>query len=139
MKAGRHVTRMTIYDALHYSPEQAQKIVDSYPKHVRGARAMGQPSIGEGAVFPIDDDEITVQPFDIPPHWMEIGGLDFGWDHPTAAVRLAFDREAETYYVTQDYAKRQTVPLMHVQTLKGWGDHLPFAWGMEGQLSLIHI
>lgn len=132
MKPGRHVTRMTIFDALHYSPAKAQQLLESYPKHVRGARAMGQPAIGEGAVFPIEDDEITCDPFDIPPHWMEIGGLDFGWDHPTAAVRLAFDREAETYYVTQDYAKRQTVPLMHVQALKGWGDHLPFAWGLEG-------
>lgn len=137
MKAGRHVTRMSIFDALHYSPTRAKLLVESYPKHVRGARAMGLPSIGEGAVFPIDDDEIVVSPFDIPPHWMELAGLDFGWDHPTAAVRLAFDREAETYYVTQDYAKRQTVPLMHVQTLKGWGEHLPFAWGMEGQQTVL--
>jgi hypothetical protein len=132
MRSGRHVTRMTIYDSLHYSPEQAEKLLLSYPKHIRGARALGQPSIGEGAVWPIDDESITCAPFDIPPHWMEIAGLDFGWDHPTAAGRIAFDRESETYYVTQTYRKRQTTPLMHVQTLKGWGEHLPFVWGMEG-------
>lgn len=123
---------MTIFDAMHYGEAKRQELIASYPKHVRRARAMGLPAIGEGAVFPVDDEDIIVPDFDIPPHWMEIGGLDFGWDHPTAAIRLVFDRETETFYVTQEYRKSQEVPLMHVQKLKGWGDHLPFAWGAEG-------
>jgi hypothetical protein len=128
----RSVTRMTIYDAMHYGPKKRDEIIASYPKHVRRARAMGLPAIGEGAVYPIDDESISCHPFDVPAHWMEIGGLDFGYDHPTAGIRLVFNREAETYYVVQAYRKRQEVPLIHVQNLKGWGSHLPFAWGMEG-------
>lgn len=132
MSNGRGVTRMTIHDALHYTPAEAARIIAKYPAHVRRARAMGQPAIGEGAVYPIDDDEITCAPFDPPPHWMEIAGLDFGWDHPTAAIRLVRDPETSTFYVTAEYRKSREVPLMHVQKLKAWGDHLPFAWGMEG-------
>lgn len=128
----RHVTRMTIHDALHYSAIQRAKIIASYPPHVRKARTLGQPAIGEGAVFPLEREEYVCAPFDIPPHWMEIAGLDFGWDHPTAAVRIVFDRESETFYAVQEYGKRQTVPLLHCETLKGWGKHLPFAWGSEG-------
>lgn len=128
----RHVTRMSIFDALHYTPKQQQELIESYPKHVRGARAMGRPSVGEGAVFPIEDEDIMCAPFRIPSHWQEIGGLDFGWDHPTAAIRLVFEREAETFYVVQEYRKRQMTPMMHCENLRAWGPHLPFAWGMEG-------
>jgi hypothetical protein len=96
----RSVTRMTIYDAMHYGPAKRDEIIASYPRHVRRARAMGLPAIGEGAVYPIDDESISCNPFDVPAHWMENAGLDFGYDHPTAAIRLVFNREAETYYVT---------------------------------------
>ena len=27
--------------------------------------------------------------------WPTLGALDFGWDHPTAAVKIAHDRDAE--------------------------------------------
>lgn len=27
--------------------------------------------------------------FEVPAGWAQIGGIDFGWDHPTAAARLA--------------------------------------------------
>jgi hypothetical protein len=128
----RSVTRMSIHDAWHYSAAEREVIISSYPKHVRRARAMGLPAIGEGAVFPIDDDELWCDPFDIPSHWMEIGGLDFGWDHPTAAVRHVFDRESETFFVVDEYRERQRTPMQHVEALKGWGPHLPFAWGLEG-------
>lgn len=128
----RSVTRMTLHDAFHYTEEKRAEIIASYPKHVRRARVLGLPAIGEGAVFPIDDEDISVAPFDIPKHWMELGGLDFGWDHPTAGIRLVFDRESETFYVTQEYRERQKTPMQHVEALKGWGPHLPFAWGLEG-------
>jgi hypothetical protein len=128
----RHVTRMTIYDALHYGAAQRAAIIDTYPKHVRGARAMGQPSVGEGAVYAIDDDAILCDPFDIPPWWYELGGLDFGWDHPTAAVNLVRDPDQDIFYVTQEYRRRQLVPIMHVNNLKQWGPELRFAWGLEG-------
>ncbi len=128
----RSVTRMTIYDAFHYDEKTRETLIASYPKHVRRARAMGLPAIGEGAVFPIEDEAITCPGFEIPPHYMELGGLDFGWDHPTAAVRIAFDRDEGTTYLTSTYRKRQTLPLHHAEKLKSWGKHLPFAWGTEG-------
>lgn len=128
----RSVTRMTIMDAFHYTEEKRQEIIAAYPKHTRRARVMGLPAIGAGAVFPIDDEEITCDPFDIPAHWMEIAALDFGWDHPTAAARLVFDRESETFYVVQEYRVKEKTPMQHVEALKGWGRELPFAWGMEG-------
>src|SRR5437870_9036512 len=67
----RHVTRMTIEDAGHYTPEQRATIIASYPLHERKARAQGIPALGSGRVFPIDEDELMVSAFDIPEHWMQ--------------------------------------------------------------------
>jgi len=129
----RSWVRMTLLDALHYDETQRELVNLSYPKHVRRARSMGLPAIGEGAVYPIEDEAIACEPFEIPRHWREIGGLDFGWDHPTAAARLAYDPDTEIFYLTNTYRKRQQTPLYHCQHLLPWGKHLPFAWGLEGQ------
>lgn len=128
----RHVTRMTIEDAEHYTPEQRAEIIAAYPEHERDARAKGIPILGSGRVFPISEDAIKVAAFAIPDHWTQIGGLDFGWDHPTAAVKLAWDRDADTIYVTHSYGLRQATPIIHAATLKAWGDWLPWAWPHDG-------
>lgn len=128
----RHVTRMSIYDALHYTPAHRDRIIASYPKHSRKSRAMGIPAIGEGAIFPVDPESITVKPFPIPAHWLRIAGLDFGWDHPTASVELVLDPDSRIFYVTKEYREREKLPIQHVSALKAWGLRLPFAWGLEG-------
>jgi phage terminase large subunit-like protein len=129
---GTHVTTMTIDDAEHYTPEQRTRIIASYPAHQRKARAMGIPVLGSGAVFPVDEDLIRVNPFQIPEHWVQIGGLDFGWDHPTAATKLAWDKDADVVYVVADYRQSEATPIIHAAALKPWGDGLPFAWPHDG-------
>ncbi len=128
----RHVTRMTIDDAEHYTPAQRAAIVAAYPAHERKARAEGIPMLGSGRVFPVDEELIRVRAFEIPTHWVQIGGLDFGWDHPTAAVRLAWDRDADCLYVTASYGQRESTPLIHAAALKPWGAWLPWAWPHDG-------
>lgn len=128
----KHVTRMTIEDAEHYTPEQRAAIIASYPAHERKARVSGIPMLGSGRVFPIDEDEIKIPAFSIPAHWVQISGLDFGWDHPTAAARLAWDRDADCLYVTHSYGLREATPIIHAATLKAWGEWLPWAWPHDG-------
>jgi phage terminase large subunit-like protein len=130
--ADRHVTHMTIDDAGHYSPEDRAKIVASYLPHEREARACGIPMLGSGRIFPVAEDGIAVDTVPIPPHWPRIGGLDFGWDHPFAAVELAWDRDTDTIYVTKAYKQREATPIMHAAALKPWGTWLPWAWPHDG-------
>ena len=91
----RSVIRMTIDDAEHYTEEERQAIIDSYPPHEREARVKGIPSMGSGRVFPIPQEQIECDPMPIPDDWAIINGIDFGWDHPTAAVQVAWDRDAD--------------------------------------------
>ena len=128
----RHVTRMTIEDAGHYTAEQRAAIIASYPPHERKARAHGIPTLGSGRVFPIDEDAIKVAAFDIPESWVQIGGIDFGWDHPTAACRLAWDRDTDVIHVTASYGMREATPVIHAAALKAWGKWLPWAWPHDG-------
>ena len=128
----RHVTRMTIEDAAPYTPAQRAAIIASYPAHEREARTKGVPLLGSGRVFPIDEMLIKVTPFVIPEHWPVLGALDFGWDHPTAAVKLAWDRDADCVYVTHAYRKKEATPLIHAAALTPWGESLPWAWPHDG-------
>ena len=127
----RAVTTMTIDDAEHYTPEERAKIIASYPPHEREARTKGIPTLGSGRVFPVAEETITVEAFSIPPHWLRIGAMDFGWDHPFAAVELAWDRDADVIYVTKAYRQKEATPVIHAAALKPWGD-LPWAWPHDG-------
>ena len=129
---GTGVTTMTIDDAEHYTPEQRTAIIASYPAHEREARTRGIPSLGSGRIFPIEESLITIEPFDIPAHWVQICGIDFGWDHPSAATRLAWDRDDDVIYVTSAHRQKEQTPLLFASTVKPWGDWLPWAWPHDG-------
>lgn len=128
----RHVTRMGIEEVDHYDPAERARIVAGYPAHEREARARGVPVLGSGRVFPVPESEIACAPFAIPVHWPRLGAMDFGWDHPFAAVELAWDRDADRLYVTKTHRQREATPILHAAALKGWGDWLVWAWPHDG-------
>lgn len=123
---------MTIEDAEHYSVEQRQEIIKSYPAHEREARTMGIPIMGSGRVFPVSEEGMVIEPIHIPPHWAQINGLDFGYDHPFAAINMAWDREADVLYVCKEYRERETTPVIHAAAIKPWGPWVPNAWPHDG-------
>lgn len=128
----RHLTMMTIDDAEHYTPEERAKIIASYAAHERDARASGIPMMGSGRIFPLAEELIRVQAFVIPREWPQLGALDFGWDHPFAAVNLAYDKDADAVYVTRAHRVREQTPVLHAAALKPWGEWLPWAWPHDG-------
>lgn len=128
----RHVTQMTIDDAEHLTPAERARIIASYPAHERAARTKGIPMLGSGRIYQFAEEDLSVRAFEIPSHWAQIGGLDFGWNHPTAAVRLAWDRDADCIYVTHCYSQREAPALVHATALKPWGTWLPWAWPHDG-------
>lgn len=129
---GRHVTTMTIDDVDHYTAEERRQIVASYPAHEREARAKGIPTLGSGRIFPVEESAITVAPFEIPAHWPRINGLDFGWDHPSAGVQCAWDRDADCWYVIRTHRQREATPVIHAAAMQAWGKWVPTAWPHDG-------
>lgn len=128
----RHVTSMTIFDAPHYSDEERAEIIASYPEHEREARVKGIPQLGSGRIYPVAEERIIEPPPQIPAHWARICGLDFGWDHPTAAVWLAWDRDVDCIHIYDCYKARQQTPVMHAAAVKARGAWIPVAWPHDG-------
>ena len=128
----RVVVNMTINDALHYTEEQRAQIIASYPAHEREARTKGIPSLGSGRIFPVPEEDILCVPFDIPKSWVQINGIDFGWDHPFGATRCAWDRDNDVFYVVGEYRQREASPIIHAASIKPWGEWIPISWPHDG-------
>lgn len=127
----RHRTTMALEDVGHYSPEDRARIVASYPEHERDARTKGIPVLGSGVVFPVHEGDIRTDPVLIPPHWVRLGGMDFGYDHPFAAVEMCWDKDADVIYITKEYRQAKATPIIHAAAIKPWGDLL-WAWPHDG-------
>ncbi len=130
---GTLLVQMTIDDAEHYTAEERIQIVRDYLPHEREARANGVPFLGSGKVFTTEESFILESPLDgIPETWKQIIGLDFGWDHPTAAVRLAHDTENDVVHIVSGYRQQKEIPIIHASAIKKWGDWIPVAWPKDG-------
>jgi len=129
---GTQVTTMTIEDAEHYTPEQRRAIINSYPAHEREARANGTPTLGSGRVFPVEESAIKEPAISIPEHWPRLAALDFGWDHPTAMVWGAWDRDSDVVHIYDAHRAKETTPIVHSATLKAKGSWIPVAWPHDG-------
>jgi phage terminase large subunit-like protein len=127
----RGMVQMALDEALHIPAEEREKIVAGYPAHEIEARVRGVPVLGSGRVYPVAEEVISAEAFDIPAHWYRIVGMDFGWDHPTAAVWLAHDRDRDVVYVTDIYRAKEETPLIHAAAIKARGRY-PIAWPADG-------
>lgn len=123
---------MTIDDVEHYTREEKDRIIASYPEHEREARAKGIPTMGSGRIFPVPESLITVEPRAIPRLWPQINGLDFGYDHPFAAVNVAWDKDADCVYVCKTYRESKATPIIHAAAIRPWGQWIPCAWPHDG-------
>lgn len=128
----RHITQMSLEEAEHYTDQDREEILNAYLPHERDARAHGVPQLGSGRVFPVSEELLKEEAFDPPTHWVELGGMDFGWDHPFAAIKMVWDRDSDTVHVVQCYRIRNETPIIHAAALRSWGDELNWAWPHDG-------
>jgi len=124
----------------HLTPELVDQLLAVYSPHERDMRTKGIPVFGDGAVFPIHlEEEISYDPDDfdgsLPVHWPRICGLDFGWDHPTAAVWMAWDRDSDTLYLYDCYKQSKATAVIHADAIRKRGADIPVAWPKDGQQS----
>lgn len=119
-------------DAPHLDEKAKEQLSSSYRAHERDARTKGIPMMGEGAVFPVSDDLISVQSFEIPRHWARIKGCDFGIDHPAAGVEIAWDRDQDIIYLIDCYRKANELAPYHAAWLNKSNRMIPVAWPHDG-------
>jgi hypothetical protein len=132
VSSGRIVIQATIDDALHYTDIQREAIIASYPAWEQEARVKGIPALGSGRVFPIEEEKIKCEALEIPRHYAQIVGVDFGYDHPFAAARCAWDRDDDIFYVCTTYRESGASAPIHAAALRPWGLWIPIAWPHDG-------
>ena len=129
----RALIMMELSEAEHFSAEEIATFEASYQPYEREARMKGIPMLGSGRVFPIAEASILEEPIEEPPqYWKRIIGLDFGWDHPTAAVLIAWDEAVDCMHVLREYAQAEQTHVIHAAAIKPWhADRIPVAWPQD--------
>ena len=118
--ASRAVVQCGWDDVPHLDEQVKSEMVAKLPPHQRDARTKGIPSMGSGAIYPVPESEIIVEPMPIPDHWARVYGMDVGWNR-TAAVWAAIDRDADTLYITDEHYRGQAEPSIHAEAIKARG------------------
>ena len=129
---GQSVTTLTWDDALHFTEEVKIAKLAAFPEHEREMRRNGSPLMGAGLVFPQNESMLAVEPFEIPRHWPQLNGIDFGWDHPFAGGKIAWDRDSDCIYVTNEYRESKAIPAVHAMAIRAWGEWVPVSWPHDG-------
>lgn len=117
-------------DCPHLTPERRKIILSSVPAHEREMRSKGIPIIGTGVVYPIPDEAITCDMFQIPDYFWQVCAMDFGsWNHPTAICWMAWDKDNDIVYIYDVYKEDKREPATHAMALKaGKKRYIPVMW-----------
>lgn len=117
----KFITQVTWEEAPHLTELDKKELLATYAIHERDARTKGIPSLGAGAIYPYSEDDITVEPFEIPFWWPKAYGMDVGW-RKTAAIWGAVDRDSGKIYIYSEHYQGETIPALHASAIKARGD-----------------
>ena len=131
--AGKAVVRAGWQDAVHLDTATVDGLRQSLRPHEIMAREFGEPSVGRGRVYPVEERELSVPRFEIPVAWRRCVGVDFGWSNPTVAVWLAHDVVNDIVYITDVYFASERVPAEHAVEILRRGPWIPAVCDPAGQ------
>lgn len=100
-------------------------MLDAMEPHMRDARAKGIPVMGAGVIYPVPEDAVLCDPFELPEFWPKAYGLDVGWNR-TAGIFGAWDRESDCVYLYSEHYMGQAAPAVHASGIKESGEWI---WG----------
>jgi phage terminase large subunit-like protein len=114
-------------DCPHLTPAVQETILASIPEHERDMRSKGVPFFGSGLVFPIAEDRIKCEPFEVSKRpWLRVlRAVDLGIDHPCATAWLAYDPEADVMYLTRTHSRSGSIVAEHAAVTNSQWDHSP--------------
>lgn len=121
---GKFVINATWDDAPHLSKKAKDLLWAEIPPYQREARTRGIPQLGSGAIYPISEEDVTVEDFEIPVWYKRAFGFDHGWNN-TAAVWGAYDDSTDILYVNSTYKRGMAEPPVHAASILSRGDWIP--------------
>lgn len=111
-------------DVPHLTKEEKAMMLARTPPALREARSKGVPTVGSGLIYPIDQKNIAIDDFKIPPYWKKLYGFDVGWNN-TAAIFGAWDIENDIIYIYSEHKRGgeegEDMPLVHATAIQARG------------------
>ena len=131
-KHGVWKIKVSLDDSPHLTPKMKRAFLDSVPDHEKACREHGDALQGFGNVYSVSQQEIEVEPRKIPDHWRRICGIDYGFDHPGAAVWLAINPDTQVVYLYDSYRQEGWLPFQHAEAINARGKWIPVAGPHDG-------
>ena len=122
----RYCVQASWEDVPHLTTQQRSEMLSALQPYERDARSRGIPMLGAGRIYPVPEEVILVEPFEIPSYWPRAYGLDVGWNR-TACVWGAWDRQSDTVYLYSEHYMGEAPPVVHAQAIKDRGEWIPGA------------
>lgn len=116
----RYVVQAAWSDVPHLTEQDKADLLKSLPPHQRDARSKGIPSMGSGAIYPVAEEDVFIDPIKLPDFWPRAYGLDVGWKK-TAAIWAAWDRDNDIIYLYSEHYRGQAEPAVHASAIKARG------------------
>lgn len=117
----KYVAKVTWDDVPHLDKEDINKMLEATPPNLREARSKGVPTVGDGNIYPLPIEQISVADFRLPKYWPKAYGMDVGWN-ATAAVWGAWDRDSDVIYIYSEYKQGQADPQVHSSAIRARGN-----------------
>jgi hypothetical protein len=119
-----YLVQCTWDEAPHLDERAKAELLAGMPMYQRDARSKGVPQLGAGAVYPIPEEDILVDPFEIPPYWKRAYALDVGWNR-TAALWGALDPNTNILYLYREHYRGRATPAEHARAIRQAGAWIP--------------
>ncbi len=123
-KQYKYVIQAGWKDVPHLDEAEKRQVMATTPPYQIAARTEGEPSLGAGAIYPIAESDVRVDPFPIPATWPRAYALDVGWRR-TAALWMARNPENAQLFAYDEHYQSQGEPASHAAAIKARGDWIP--------------
>lgn len=147
----RTVVQMSLDDAKHMTPDMIEATLSMYPRHEWPARRDGNPHMSGGRVFTTPEDMLREIPYILTGNsdptlnkyasrnpreglWHFLWGIDFGIDHPFAAVLMAYEPVLDIGHVVATLKMSDQLVVQHCDAMKRICENAPVAWPHDGHV-----
>jgi phage terminase large subunit-like protein len=127
VKQSKCVVQAGWKDVPHLDEDEKRTLVRGTPAYQIKARTEGEPSLGKGAIYPFPEEQVAIEPFEIPKFWPRAYGLDVGWER-TACIWGAMDPSTLTVYLYDEYYEQggpHNAPRNHSAAIQSRGKWIP--------------
>lgn len=117
----KYAVQISWDDIPHLTEEIKKQLIASMPQHLIDAKTKGVIYLGAGRVYPLMEEKVVCEPFQIPSFFKKAYGLDPGVNR-TACIWGAQDPNTGVIYIYDEYYAEGVQPVVAADAIKSRGE-----------------